>query len=293
MTIFDFESACEGLLNGTKTFWHATVGVPDYIKAGDHMKPVSIDFGNAMQKPGKSIFMWKSEAEAKTWIAGLLLTNFNEYLGEIEEHKTINFESCYKHIFPKDKMLLDDDLYVESWWDRVKCKWIIPERSKNSFMKAIEYFDKHPIYGYELQIETRSKYVSIGQTATLKEYTTRDPESIIKQIKKVRANKSFFMSSCEVVPDKYYDETDAICDASLMNRGILSFLNTNEYDKNSRYSDTVGDIRSDFYSGKMENDDVNGYLKKNKIHLLKMYPVERVMRTLRGRKYLKRKYGVG
>ena len=75
-----------------------------------------------------------------------------------------------------------------------------------------------------------------------------------------------------------------------MNRDILSFFNTNEFDINVRYNDDVNKLRCKL-NFKPEID-LNKYIKDNNIKIKKLYPIERIYRTIHGKKYLRDKYGI-
>ena len=275
----------------TKIFYHGTSLVLQKTINDMIMTPTSIDIGNAFIKPGRSIFMWKTEEEAFKWAVGDLLIFFDEWLNSIKENGKINTETTACNIFVPDNALIDTEKFrIRPWWDRIKNCWIIPEREEANFKRVLAYFEKYKIGTYVLKLETHTKYVSIGQTSTLHEYTTRDPETKIIDYTHYRVRGKDIIFACEIVSDSYFEESDAIGDAALMNRGILSFFNTNEFDINARYNEELCKFRSKFNFS--PNINVEEYMRDNDIKIIKMYPIERIYRTIRGKKYLKDKYGV-
>lgn len=291
MNVDKFCEACESSREPTKIFYHGTALVLQKTLDDRIMTPTSIDLGNAFVKPGRSIFMWKTEREALIWAVGDLLILFNEWLDDISEKGRIDPKTIACQIFEPDNALIDTDKFkFHPWWDRVGNCWIISDTEKDNFNRVLDYFDKHMIGTYVLKLETRAKYVSIGQTATLREYTTRDPATRIIDFTHYRVSRELIEMSCEVVIDTYFNEDEAIGDAALMNRGILSFFNTNEFDINARYNEKIGEMRSEFNFN--PTVDINEYMKNNNIKVIKMYPIERVYRTIKAKKYLKRRYGI-
>lgn len=293
MNINDFCIACEGARDKTQIFWHSTGYVSDEELKTGILKPHSLDLGNAFNKPGLSIYMWKTYNEAVTWSVYDMLCQFQYWLSELREMNSLTTGNIYDEIFEKDQMLKDyDNFTFEIWWDRNKRKCIIPARDSDELNNAMKYFDKHEISHIMLMLQTRSKYVSIGQTAALKEYTTRDPETKILDVVKIRIDKKLIKESCEVVPDAYFDDQYAICDASLMNRGLASFFNVNEFEFNRRFNnDNIYKLKQAALRGEVQTEkDVAEYMKKNNIKILKLNPIERVRLAMRGNRYIKKKY---
>ena len=211
MNINDFCVACESSHEPTKIFYHGTSLLTQEIINMKKLSPTSIDLGNFFQKPGRSIFMWKTEKEALIWAIGDLLFVFNEWLDDISEKGGIDTSSMYCKKFTPDNILIDTDNFrFHSWWDRVRNCWIIPNKEKDNFNRAVTYFDKYNLYTYVLKLETRAKYVSIGQTATLREYTTRDPETKVVDIIPYRVTKKEIKIAYDIVPDSYFNEDYAI-----------------------------------------------------------------------------------
>ena len=292
MNINEFESAVENFYNKRLTFWHGTICITGSAKDQGILTPSSIDLGNAFVKPGTSVFMWKTREEALKWSVGSILSHFQFWLDELKSIKSATKpKTSYDFLFEYDSALKDiNNFKCHFWWDRVKKKTITPKSSVKKFNNIIKYFEKHDTGCLLLKLEARAKYVSIGQTATLDEYTSRDPETKIVNIEKVHITRKLINQYCEVVSDEYFNERDAISDAALMNRGILSFFNTNEYDINLRFNDDVYDLRDAFYENNI--GDISRYMKENNLKIKKLYPVGRIVSTIQGKKYLKDNYGI-
>lgn len=291
MNINNFCMACESLHNeSTQIFWHGTSIIFDGDLQSGFLSPRSLDLGNAFNKPGLSLFLWKTQQEAVNWSLFTLLTNFQFWLmyRYVSDKKQ---DSMYDYIFEKDSMLKEYEKYViDLFWDYNKGTIIIPNRDKYKLYNIIKYFEKHETYCYQIKVETRTRYVSIGQTSTLKEYTTRDPMTKIITLVCRAVGKDLINSVCEVVPDNFYNNRNAIGDAGLLNRGILSFFNTNDFEINRRTRcEDIRKLKTACGNGEFKtSEDVIKYIKANNIKIEKIYPMERLVRAYNGRKYLNR-----
>lgn len=266
--------------------YHGTLRLSQYEYQTKNKIHRSFDLGNAYFPPGISTFLTQTITEAYVWVLVDALFRFKEFVEIIYKDKELEYLDVFKlyGFEPDDELKEDPDSFLfESSWDPVTSKVAVSESTKTQFFKAMDYFEKHEFFGFILEIESDVRYVSFGHTATVDEFSTRDPNNIITHIGTIPVAREYAMDQIIFTPDGYVDDYRMRNQASMLNRGEESYLL--EYDLEYQIMRDT-----DLYCKVRDQRDPIGYMKKHNIHFPKLSKEERNKIVNEARTYLKEKY---
>lgn len=270
----------------TVKLYHGTLLLSDYEYQTKNKIHRSFDLGNAYFPPGISTFLTQTITEAYDWALVDAFYRFKEFVEKIYIEKDLN----YLDMFKSYRFELDDEIQKDpesflfkSSWDPVTGKNVVSESTKTQFFKAMDYFERHEFFGFVLEIESDPRYVSFGHTATVDEFTTRDPNNIITHVGAIPVAREGVMGGIIFVPDDYVDDYWIRNQASMLNRGETSYLL--EYELEYQVMENF-----DLYLNVRDKRDPIGYMKKHDIHFPKLSREKRDEMVNEARAYLKEKY---
>lgn len=210
-----------------KTLYHAS------INKYDTLKPLGIDFGNIVQKPGWSLFCWDNFKNAERWAVLTFITCSDELNNVIKKYGEEKIEYIFTDdnngiIMTKDSLNNIDNYIL---------------KKKNLYIYVYEF--KYPIYK-----------IGIGNTKHIDEYTVRDT---IKKFKlhKIKVTKKLLSKYIKIVDNINYDKK---YDIGYKRYGKLSDIIYNrEFIDNL---DIYDKLRKDMDDGKLvPGDRFDEYLK--------------------------------
>lgn len=266
-------------MKNTIELWHGTAIPHDT----GYIEPVSFCLGNAVEAPAKVSYYWRTWKEAAEWSVYQTLTIFQEMI-EDDGHTNGLYESIGIVDIPDGTT--PDMFELKGFvWDSVKRKIIIidDEYNRTSYRNIQIYFDRYKPLSLQYQVVVDRKKVGKGQTATMNEFVVNEPVKITKV--NVQEVYSGTLDTCvEWVSDDYYYAVNARRFASLFNRGLSSFLFTNELVYNTAMNeDKFVAMRRECRRG--DNAFIKKYIKDNGIEHL--YPLKRIKLYILGKRKLK------
>ena len=255
MNLKEFDVATEGIMDGKITLYHGSANLYKTLES------VALDFGNALQKPGWSLFCFKEKDIAISWA---IMRTLYQLLREMKRrNKEIN---------------QFNDFFI---WNGSTCRLVV---NGGRFDELITYMEMVPMKGYVYTVTPHISHVSFGNDSAHPEYTVR--EDHIKPIKTdiITLSKSNILKYCDVMNEnQYINFRDNIKDQwNWMSRGLLSLLITNDWSYNLMENNKdVMQIRNDISTGKLKpGDDIEKYLKTNNLSIVKLSPAKRIMLQL-------------
>lgn len=255
MNINEFSVAQESLIDGKITLYH---GATELYKT---LEPTALDFGNAFTKPGWSLFCWKTYEEACGWAVWKSLWRYLRGLREA------------------GKIAPDVKLSQYITWDPEKSR-IKMTQSGFNFIKSTMSTNpiKNNIYGYVYTFRSDRKYVSIGNDASHKEYTTRESHIKPDRIDKIPINEETIQKHALLLSENDYNKSNTREDWDWFNRGLTSLLLTRDFTYNSIVnSGNIDKIRKDMENGRLKpGDDLNEYMYRRNISIAHLSPIQRI-----------------
>ena len=126
--------------------------------------------------------------------------------------------------------------------------------------------------------KTNLKYVSIGNDASHKEYTTREKHIKPEQIDKIEINEDNIQKYVLLLSDNDYQQFNTKEEWNWMNRGLISLFLTRDFSYNGMVNmPSLNKIRKDMKNGNLKpGDDLEEYLYKKSISIAHLSPFERL-----------------
>ena len=263
MNLKEFDIVTEGIGDGMVTLYH---GSEHLFKT---LEPTALDFGNAFVKPGWSLFCWKTYEEACSWAVWRAVS---WYLTELKD---------------SGKIAEDAKLSKYITWDPGKSRAKMTQ-SGFDFIKSTMIANpniKYP-YGYVYTLKSKRKYVSIGNDASHKEYTTREPHIKPEHIDKIKINEENIMKHILILPDDEYQRFNSKESWDWMNRGLTSLLLTRDFSYNGMVNmPSLNRIRKDMRDGLLKpGDDLEAYMYKKGVSIAHLSPLKRIKLQMTGLK---------
>ena len=255
MNLKEFDIVTESIGDGVITLYH---GSEHLFKT---LEPTALDFGNAFVKPGWSLFCWKTYEEACSWAVWRAVS---WYLSDLQE---------------SGKLAADIKTSKYITWDQAKSRAKMTQ-SGFDFIKSTMIANpnsKYP-YGYVYTFKTKRKYVSIGNDASHKEYTTREQHIKPIRIDKIKINEENIMKHILLVSDEEFNYRNSKEDWDWMNRGLTSLFLTRDYTYNSLVNKSAANqIWEDIHNGLLKpGDDLEEYMYKKRISIAHLSPLKRL-----------------
>ena len=268
MNLNEFDAITESIGDGMITLYH---GATELYKT---LEPIALDFGNAFVKPGWSLFCWKTYEEACGWAVWKALFRYLRRLRETGK------------IAPDAKL----SQYIA--WDPDKSR-IKMTQSGFDFIKTMMSTNpvKSDICGYVYTFKSRRKYVSIGNDASHKEYTTREQHIKPDRIDKIPINEETIQNHALMLSEEDYIKFNTREDWDWFNRGLTSIFLTRDFTYNGMVNmPSINFIRRAMERGTLKpGDDLEKFMYKNGISIAHISPLKRIelqtMGLKKGREY--------
>lgn len=265
----------------TIELWHGTLMMPYNMV----IEPRSFCLGNAAELPANVTYFWRTLDEAARWSVYKLIEYFQEFLDDPEANpgffNYIGFRPIPDFLTPEDFKLYGFT------WDPYKNTIIIVDDEDNriAYNNIRKYLDIWQLPTLQFKVSVDKKKVGTGHTATLDEYTVNEPVTVIGGNKQIITSDA--LDDCvEWVSAKYYEMGIERRYASLFNRGLKSFIYTNELVYN------VLENKEKFCKTRRECQDrdeafVKKYLKDNNGCIEHLYPIKRIKLYMDAKRKLK------
>ena len=255
MNLNEFDIVTESVGDGMITLYHGSEHLYNSLE------PTALDFGNAFVKPGWSLFCWKTYEEACSWAVWRAVSWYLIELkdcGKIEDSVKLSRYIIWDPNRSMAKM-------TQSGFDFIKSTMVANPNSK------------YP-YGYVYTFKSKRKYVSIGNDASHKEYTTREQHIKPERVDKIKINEENIMKHVLLLPDDEYQKFNTKEDWDWMNRGLISLLLTRDFTYNVLVnSPSIAKIREDMQSGELKPGmDLERYMYKRNISIAHLSPLKRL-----------------
>ena len=259
MNLKEFDIVTESIGDGTVTLYHGSANLYKTLE------PVALDFGNAFQKPGWSLFCFKKKDIAISWA---IMRTLYQLLREMKRrNKEIN---------------QFNDFFI---WNGSKCKLII---NGGRLYELVEYMEEVPMKGYVYALKPHISHISFGNDSAHPEYTVRENHIKPTEISTIQLSKSNITKYCDIIDeDQYIKFRDNIKNQwSWMSRGLLSLLITNDWSYNlMENTENVKKIRDDISAGILKpGDDLEKYMTDKGIRLMNISPLKRIKLQMTGLK---------
>ena len=205
------------------------------------LKALSIDFGNELQEPGWSLFLWGDYETTKSWA----IMRYLQRLSSKVKCKLIN-----------------------AAWDRFNdCAFmsVLGVDKLNSFIKKGDM-----IYIYT--VDSRGYDIGLGNDITLDEYTIRDKDIKLYEKESIPVTLDLIKYYVKMVDD--FDQYSQEIEEGLINRGDDSFLIVNNYKDNL---DNMSILNKGLEKGEIKpGDDIELYLKSKGRSIHRMSTTDRI-----------------
>ena len=255
MNLKEFDVITESIGDSTVTLYHGSEHLYDTLE------PTALDFGNAFVKPGWSLFCWTTYEEACSWAVWRAIS---WYLGDVQNTGKISAD-------------IRTSRYII--WDQGKSRAKMTQ-SGFDFIKATMAANPNASYpyGYVYTLKSKRKYVSIGNDASHKEYTTREQHIKPERIDKIKINEENIMKHVLLMSDDDFQRHNSKEDWDWMNRGLTSLLLTRDFTYNTLVNKPgVRQIREDMWSGFLKpGDDLEEYMYRKGITIAHLSPLKRI-----------------
>ena len=225
------ESVVQEAIKLPITLYHGSVMLYDELKS------TGIDLGNAIQKPGWSLFCWTKYDYATGWgVFGVLKKLAKNY-------DDINVLCCGNSHIPY--------ITKSSYEKLINVLQSIPDSLKTYYVYTIKP-DKKYEYGFGHSSNTPN-------CITIRNCSIK-PYKVDKRVLSINDLQKY----CKIVPDDY----EPTKDDNGFDKRILSFLMTNDYTRNFKNKKQLSD---DIEKGLLQvGDDIQEYMDRNGIELNKV-----------------------
>ena len=266
--------------NNTMELWHGTC-----VSQLEAILPTAFCLGNMFETPQSVAYYWRTWEEAAIWSVFKMMTYLEEYLEEPDANvrlfKEIGFEPIPDFLSPEDV------IPMQYAWDPSKGKIIVVDNpwNRECIHNMCVYCNINTPKTLQYKVEVDKKKVGCGQTSTIKEYTLNKPAYWSKvNLQQVEADT--LLAAIEWVSEEYYELHEERRYAALFNRGLKSFIYTNELVYNVMTNEEKF-VKTRHECQNRDKAFVKKYLKDNKGCIEHLYPIKRIKLYMEAKRKLK------